>query len=338
MDLFTGKLILAPLAGISDRVFRGICREHGAECVVSEMVSAEGLLHNSKNTEALLRFNESERPLGIQLFGADPERLAEAARCVADMVHPDFIDLNAGCPVPKVVRRNGGSALLKDADLFGRIVSAMVRAVRIPVTVKLRSGWTHQSLVDTQFAQIAQDCGAAAVALHPRTRSMGFSGHSYWERITEVRKVLEIPLIGNGDITTPDDARRMLRQTGCDAIMIGRGARGNPWLFENTRRLLQGGEPEAVTRAMRHRVLRLHVERYRAAYGSERTVRELKQHVPWYVKGMPGAAQFRAQVFSCTTIQALEDCIERYFPASEDTSSRMHSASNNQYRRAADSP
>ena len=185
------KVMLAPMAGITDRVFRGICKEQGADIVFSEMVSAEGVLYGSDATLDLLRFEESERPIGIQLFGADPQRLAEAAKFIQDKAKPDFIDLNAGCPVSKVVRKNGGSALMRKPELFGRIISAMVKVLSIPLTVKIRSGWQKGEWVDLELAGIARDCGAAALILHPRSQTMGFSGHSFWERITEVKKIYQ---------------------------------------------------------------------------------------------------------------------------------------------------
>jgi len=223
MDLFKKKLLCAPIAGITETVFRTLCRKHGADIVLSEMVSAEGIRHNAKNTTALIRYNKEERPIGIQLFGADPEHLAYAAQYVEEHALPDFIDLNSGCPVPKVVKKNGGAALMKDPKLFKNILHHMVKAVQTPVTVKIRSGWYKHDWIDIELAKIAEGCGVAALTLHPRSKTMGFSGHSFWERIALVKQAVNIPVIGNGDITEPHHALEMLTQTGCDSVMIGRG-------------------------------------------------------------------------------------------------------------------
>ena len=224
-------LFLAPMAGITETVFRSLCRELGADAVVSELVSAEGLLRSGKQTLRLLAFNEPERPIGVQLFGSDPGRMAAAAAWVEEHVKPDFLDLNSGCPVPKVVKRNGGAALLRNPALFEKMVTAMAKAVHTPLTVKLRSGWNTGEWVDVEFARIAEGSGAAAVFLHPRSKAMRYSGTALWERIALVKKAVSIPVVGNGDIGMPQDAFRMKRETGCDGLMIGRGSLGNPWIF-----------------------------------------------------------------------------------------------------------
>ncbi len=312
-DFFGPQIMLAPLAGISDPVFRSVCKECGADVVVTEMVSAEGIRHNGTNTKALLSFHESERPIGVQLFGANPESLAYAARYVEEHAQPDFIDLNSGCPVPKVVKKNGGAALMRDLPLFTRIVKSMVEAVRTPVTVKLRSGWCEHQWTDIAFARAAEDCGAAAVILHPRSRSMGFSGHSYWDRIAAVKQAVTIPVIGNGDIVTPEDARAMLEQTGCDSLMIGRGAFGNPWLFTQIKQLLSNQTPEPYSKALRYRLSRLHLCRYRERHGDKAAAKEMKKHCAWYIKGLPAAAGLRRDFFSATSAQELIDILDRYF-------------------------
>jgi tRNA-dihydrouridine synthase B len=305
MDFSGKKLFLAPLAGISDFVFRGICKEHGADVVMSEMVSAEGLFYKSKPTTALLRFTESERPVGIQLFGAKPDHMAHAAEYVQKTVRPDFIDLNSGCPVPKVVGKNGGASLLKDLRLFKELVRAMVGAVSIPISVKIRSGWDEHKWVDIEFAQAAVDCGAKAVILHPRSKTMGFSGHSYWDRIAVVKKAVPVPVIGNGDVCTPQDGRDMFAQTGCDSIMVGRGALGNPWIFSQIKYALSGDRPVlSVSSQQRIATALDHILRFTNAYGEKKADADLKKHVSWYVKGLAGAASVRSRIFqSKTTIE-----------------------------------
>jgi tRNA-dihydrouridine synthase B len=313
MNFQNKKLFLAPMAGITETVFRGICRRNGADVLMSEMVSAEGLFHHSKNTEGLLHFEAHEHPIGIQVFGANADHIAYATAYIEEHFHPDFIDLNSGCPVSKVVKKNGGAALLRNRPLFQDIVTRMVKAVRIPVTVKLRSGWAANDLVDVEFAKISEDCGASAIILHPRTKSMGFSGHSMWERIAEVKKNVCIPVIGNGDICTPEDASEILRQTGCDSIMIGRAALGNPWIFDRIRRHLVDGESSPVTDAERLSSVLEHIRGYCAVHGEKRALGELKKHVGWYIKGVAQAANLRNRVFRAPTISALEKVAKEAF-------------------------
>ncbi|HEX7510324.1 MAG TPA: tRNA dihydrouridine synthase DusB [Chitinivibrionales bacterium] len=308
MDFQGEKIFLAPLAGISDTVFRTLCKQHGADVVVSEMISAEGLFHGGENTRELLAFDEAQRPIGIQIFGAQPARIAYAAACIEEHYRPDFIDLNSGCPVPKVVRKNGGSALLRDRKLFTDIVSALVRAVSTPVTVKLRSGWTlEEEFVDTAFARIAQDCGAAAIILHPRTKSMGFSGHSLWERITAVKRAVSIPVIGNGDIRCGQDAAAMFNQTGCDSIMIGRAALGNPWIFSQIKQELRGEQVAAVSAQQRFATIMEHLRLFTIEHGESRALGEMKKHIAWYIKGHARSATLRNDIFRAQTLDELKD-------------------------------
>ncbi len=307
---FTGKqIIVAPLAGITDTVFRRLCRNNGADIVYSEMVSAEGIVHGAKNTAELLSFYEHERPIGIQLFGTKPESLAYAVRYVQDRVQPDFIDLNCGCPVPKVVKKNGGAGLLRDPVLFRKIVSAMIEVARVPITVKLRSGWHEHKWVDVEFAAIAQDCGVAAVALHPRSKTMMFGKRAYWDRIGEIKQRLTVPVIGNGDIRSGDDAVRMFRETGCDSIMVGRACMGNPWIFGAIRGVMDGKPISPPTLEDRLKTARTHLTMYRDEYGEFRAAKEMKKHIAWYLKGIPGSAEARRTVFTAQTTEQLEEVL-----------------------------
>lgn len=313
MFLKKNDLILAPMAGVTDTVFRGICKRMGADITVSEMVSADGLHYKSKNTASLMRFNEAERPIGVQLFGSDPERLAESARFTYEHVRPDFIDLNSGCPAPKIVRNNAGSALLKTPELFGRIINAMARAVPVPVTVKIRSGWNKHEWVDEEFARIAQDNGAAAITLHPRSQTMMFTGHSFWERIAAVKKAVSIPVIGNGDIVSAESAMKMIAETGCDAIMIGRASFGNPWIFAEIEAALKGGDYTPPSMQERKSTLLEHIRAYRQAHGERYAAGEMKKVAAWYIKGVPGASAARCRIFAASSSLEIEDVIEDFW-------------------------
>jgi tRNA-dihydrouridine synthase B len=315
MFLKPNSILLAPLAGITDPVYRRVCRRLGADAVVTEMVSADGLHYKSENTAKLMEFDESERPIGVQFFGSDPERLANAALFAYERVKPDFVDLNAGCPVAKVVRNNAGSALLKDAALFGRIVEAMSRAVPVPVTVKIRSGWNTREWVDTEFAKIAEDRGAAAVTLHPRSQTMMFTGHSFWERITAVKNAVSIPVIGNGDVTNAADAAKMFAETGCDAVMIGRGSLGNPWVFAEIK-AAQRGETFTPPSLQERKVLIIdHIRKFRELHGEHKACGEMKKCVAWYLKGLPGASAARAEIFASSSSAKIEEIVDRFFNA-----------------------
>lgn len=305
MDFLNNKVILAPMAGITEKVFRSICKEQGADIVVSEMVSAEGLFYGAKATMDLMKFSEYERPIGIQLFGSDPDHIARAAAFVQKHVRPDFIDLNSGCPVPKVVKKNGGSALLQNASLFQKILKTMIKELSIPVTVKIRSGWQKYEWVDTEFARIAQDCGAAAITVHPRSQTMGFTGHSFWERIAEVKKTVSIPVIGNGDINTPSDALKMVRETGCDSVMIGRGAYGNPWIFSQIKSVFLGKSVSPISAQDKLDMAIRHSLEFSREYGEHCALKEMKRHIAWYIKGMQGASQYRDHIFRAQSLEKL---------------------------------
>jgi tRNA-dihydrouridine synthase B len=314
MDFSGKKLFLAPMAGITESVFRTLCREHGADVVMSEMVSAEGLFYRSKGTDALLRFENLERPIGIQLFGAKPDHMARAAEHVQKRANPDFIDLNSGCPVPKVVKKNGGAALLKDIALFRQLVTSIVKVVSVPVSVKIRSGWSEHHWVDVEFAQVAVECGASAIIVHPRSKSMGFSGHSYWERIAVVKNAVKVPVVGNGDILSEQDALDMFTRTGCDSVMIGRGAMGNPWIFSRINAFFSHKPVQMPSPQVRIKTALEHLQRYKKLYGEKKTAADMKKPASWYIRGLPGASGFRARIFRAKMTGEIAAALEELLP------------------------
>ena len=307
-------LYLAPMAGVSESPFRRLCRRFGADVVVTEFLSAEGIRRENAATLDKLRFGSDERPIGVQIFGADPVAMGEAARLVTDVFEPEFIDINFGCPVKKVVKRNGGSGCLKDLGLVESVIRAVSASTHLPVTVKIRSGWSEETRDPVTIALRCQDAGARALALHPRTRTQMYSGNARWEEIAAVAAALEIPVIGNGDIKTPEDAVRMQRQTGCAAIMIARGSFGQPWIFDQTRALLEGKPiPEAPTIERRFAIA---LEHARMAEDYEVDPRgaaiEFRKHLGWYVKGVPGSAELRRKLHAVVSLSEVEDVFAAY--------------------------
>jgi nifR3 family TIM-barrel protein len=310
----TVPLFLAPMAGVSEPPFRRLCRSFGADVVVSEFLSGEGLRRGLKNVHDGAYFTEEERPIGIQLFGADPDGMAEAAELVVRYYAPDFIDINFGCPVKKVVKRNGGSGCLRDLGLVQRIIRAVQGAVATPVTVKTRSGWDEATRDPVTIALRCQDAGAAMFTLHPRTRTQMYRGQATWEEIARVKEALSIPVVGNGDIKTPDDAVRMRDETGCDGVMIARGSFGNPWIFGEARALFDGrpapARPDAETRlqvALQHARLQVEIQG-----DSRRTAVEFRKHLGWYVKGMPGAAALRDRLHHVESMSEVDRIFGEY--------------------------
>ena len=312
-------LYLAPQAGVSESPFRRLCRRYGADVVVSEFVSAEGIRRGSERTHQYLRFAEEERPIGVQIFGSDPGAMAEAAALVEEVYGPDFVDINFGCPVKKVVKRNGGSGCLRDLDLVESIIRAVADAIDLPTTVKIRSGWSEELRDPVGIGLRCEQAGARVLTLHPRTRTEMYSGEADWTEIRAVVDALEIPVVGNGDIRTGEDARRMREETGCAGIMIARGSHGSPWIFRQARAALDGepvpAEPDV---ADRFAIAIAHAENSIAFGGDEeRAILEFRKHLGWYTKGLPDGRALRQELFQVTTLAEIKARLEGYLQRAE---------------------
>ena len=301
-----GNLILAPMAGVTDLPFRMLCKEQGASLVYTEMISAKGIYYNNKNTGKLWETDASERPVSLQLFGSDPDLMADMAAKIEDKDF-DIYDINMGCPVPKVVNNGEGSALMNNPKLAGEIIEKMTKAVKKPVTVKFRKGFGKDDNTAVEFAKVAEAAGAAAIAVHGRTREQYYQGKADWDVIRDVKNAVSIPVIGNGDLFTPEDVKNMYEHTGVDGFMFGRGVRGNPWLFKRTRVYLETGEipvpptPEEIMDMMiRHGKMNISFK------GEFTGMREMRKHAAWYTKGMKNSAQFREK---CSYIETLDDLV-----------------------------
>ena len=301
-----GNLILAPMAGVTDLPFRMLCKEQGASLVYTEMISAKGIYYNNKNTGKLWETDASERPVSLQLFGSDPDLMADMAAKIEDEDF-DIYDINMGCPVPKVVNNGEGSALMNNPKLAGEIIEKMMKAVKKPVTVKFRKGFGKDDNTAVEFAKVAEAAGAAAIAVHGRTREQYYQGKADWDVIRDVKNAVSIPVIGNGDLFTPEDVKNMYEHTGVDGFMFGRGVRGNPWLFKRTRVYLETGEipvpptPEEIMDMMiRHGKMNISFK------GEFTGMREMRKHAAWYTKGMKNSAQFREK---CSYIETLDDLV-----------------------------
>jgi len=307
-----GNIFLAPMAGVTDLPFRLLCKEQGASLVYTEMVSAKALHYNDKETCGLLETHPDERPVAVQIFGSEPEIMAEAAEKLSHREEFALIDINMGCPAPKIVKNFEGSALMRNPELVRKIVREVVRASKKPVTVKIRKGWTESEVNAVKIALICEEEGAMAVTVHGRTREQFYSGNTDLNVIKEVKESLTIPVIGNGDIRSPEDAERMMQFTGCDGVMVGRGAQGNPWIFKRINEYYSHGrydksidKIQLLETILRHYAL---MEEYK---GERMALLEMRKHVGWYLHGLPGSAHIRAQIFRITNkeevIQTLKD-------------------------------
>jgi nifR3 family TIM-barrel protein len=302
------------MAGVSESPFRRLCRTHGADVVVTEFLSAEGIRRENPATIAKLRFGADERPIGVQIFGAVPEAMADAAAFVTDVFQPEFVDINFGCPVKKVVRRNGGSGCLRDLGLVSDVIRAVVKATPLPVTVKIRSGWNEEMRDPVRIGLVCQDAGARVLALHARTRTQMYTGSANWDEIAAVAEALEIPVLGNGDIKTPHDVLRMAEHTRADGIMIGRGSFGQPWIFRQARALLDG-QPMPETPGVEERfAVALDHARMVQAYepDPEGAAIEFRKHLGWYVKGLPHSADLRKRLHQVNTFREVEGIFDDY--------------------------
>ena len=301
-----GRMVLAPMAGVTDRAFRQICREQGAALTVTEMVSAKALTYGDKKTPGLLALGVDEHPAAAQIFGHEPETMAEGAKIAREISGCDIIDINMGCPAPKIAGNGDGSALMRDPALAARVIEAVANAVDVPVTVKFRKGWDEKSVNCVEFARMAEQAGAAAIAVHGRTRAQQYSGNADWDAIAAVKRSVSIPVIANGDVAVPEDAVRILRHTGADAVMVGRGALGDPWIFARANALLETGVcpplppfAERIDTAVRQIELA-------AAYKGERVAMlEARRHVNWYLKGQSGLKAFKMRICALERLEEL---------------------------------
>ena len=311
--ILDNNVILAPMAGVSDLPFRLLCRQMGAGLVCMEMVSAKAILYNNKNTDSLMEIHPEELPVSLQLFGSNPDIISEQAKRIEERPFA-ILDINMGCPVPKVVNNGEGSALLKNPKLVEEILTKLVKAVNKPVTVKIRRGFDENSINAVEIARIAESCGVAAVAVHGRTREQYYSGKADWDIIAAVKDAVKIPVIGNGDVDSPQAAEAILKHTGCDGVMIGRAAQGNPWIFRDVVAYLEKGViPEPPTNAEKKEIILRHAALQLEYKGEYTGVREMRKHLSWYTVGMPHSAKFRQTINTMESMEELVQGVETIF-------------------------
>jgi len=314
------RVVLAPMAGISNTSFRKIIKRMGAGLIYAEMVSDKAIVFDNEKTVNMLLMSEEERPIAQQIFGSDLDSFVKGAKIVEEKMHPDIIDINMGCPVPKVAIKNqAGSALLKNPEKIKEIVSAVVNAVKIPVTVKIRSGWDEKNINAVEVAKIIEEAGASAITIHGRTRAQGYSGHADWNIIKKVKDAVNIPVIGNGDVTTAEECKKMLEETGCDAVMIGRGVLGNPWLIKECIEYLETGKvPDKISNKEKINMMKEHFELLKNDKNEKVATLEMRTHILYYLKGMPNSKEMKNKVCASKSSEELLNVLNEYEKGIED--------------------